>query len=106
MSEETILHQIIGDEIFTTYNEQYKYDSILLAKDSKSITNNLTIPVKTNKFILSDRVFTYGKPIYGYAEIETDDFYFLRENNFKNSKIHQRYRLKYYFKIILKNPLE
>lgn len=106
MSEETISHQIIGNRIFTTYNEQYKYDSIILAKDAKNTTNSLTIPVKTNKFILSDSFFTYGKPIYGYAEIETDDFYFLRENNFKNNKIHQRYRLKYYFKIILKKPLE
>jgi hypothetical protein len=102
MSKETISHKIIGDQVETTYNEYYKQDSILKADSSASKTNDLTIPATTIKFVLSDKIFSEGKTIYGEAEIITADFLYLNAFGFKNEILKHRYHFKYYFKIRIK----
>lgn len=102
MSKEKISHKIIGNKVETTYNEYYKQDSILKADSSATKTNDLTIPATTIKFVLSDRIFSEGKTIYGEAEIITADFLYLNAFDFKNEILKHRYHYKYYFKIRIK----
>ncbi len=102
MSSETITHKIIGTQVKTTYNEYYKQDSILKANSAATKTNDLTIPARTIKFVLSDKIFSEGKTIYGEAEIITADFLYLNAFNFKNETLKHRYHYKYYFKFRIK----
>jgi hypothetical protein len=102
MSRETISHKIIGNKVETTYNEYYKQDSILKADSSATKTNDLTIPATTIKFVLSDKIFSEGKTIYGEAEIITADFLYLNAFGFKNEILKHRHHFKYYFKIRIK----
>ena len=102
MSKEKISHKIIGNKVETTYNEYYKQDSILKADSSATKTNDLTIPAKTIKFVLSDKIFSEGKTIYGEAEIITADFLYLNAFDFKNEILKHRYHYKYYFKFRIK----
>jgi hypothetical protein len=102
MPKEKISHKIIGNKVETTYNEYYKQDSILKADSSATKTNDLTIPATTIKFVLSDKIFSEGKTIYGEAEIITADFLYLNAFGFKNEILKHRYHFKYYFKIRIK----
>jgi len=102
MSREKISHKIIGNQVETTYNEYYKQDSILKADSSATKTNDLTIPATTIKFVLSDKIFSEGKTIYGEAEIITAAFLNLNAFGFKNEILKHRYHFKYYFKIRIK----
>ncbi len=102
MSEQTIRHKIIGRSVTTTYEEFYKEDNILRANESAPITNDLIVPATTVKFILSDKIFTEGKTIYGQADVITKDFLFEAAPDFKYHIMKHRFHFKYYFKIKLK----
>ena len=102
MSNQTIRHKIIGKKVTSSYEEFYKEENILRDRDGAPVTNDLTVPATTVKFVLSDKVFTEGKTIYGYADVITKDFLFEAAPQFKYNIMKHRFHFKYYFKIKLK----
>jgi len=102
MSEQTIRHKISGNSVTSSYEEYYKEEHILRAYDGAPVTNDLTVPVTTVKFILSDSSFTEGKTIYGMADVITKDFLFEAAPDFIYHILKHRFHFKYYFKITVK----
>ena len=101
MSEQTFRHKIFGNTVTSSYEEYYKEDNILRAHDGAPITNDLIVPATTTKFVLSDKVFTDGKTIYGYADVISKDFLFEAAPDFKYHIMKHRFHFKYYFKLKL-----
>jgi len=99
MSEQTIRHKIFRNSVTSSYEEYYKEEHILRANESAPITNDLIVPASTIKFVLSDKIFTEGKTIYGYADVITKDFLFEAAPDFRYHILKHRFHFKYYFKI-------
>jgi len=102
MSNQIIRHKIFHNSIKSSYEEFYKDDNILRAHDGAPVTNDLTVPATTVKFVLSDKIFTEGKTIYGYADVITKDFLFEAAPEFIYHIMKHRFHFKYYFKIKVK----
>ncbi len=98
----SISHLIIKNKVKTEVNIYYKNNSILKKEiKSKKLTNNLFIKGNALAFSLSDTKFANNKIIYGFAEINSDEFYckdFYNEDQF----LQLRYKMKYYFKFKVK----
>ncbi len=104
--QQTITHLIFKNSLKTFHNEYLKRDVILKADINDSLTNNLTIPVKTIKFTLSDNVFKVRKIIFGSAEIITSP-YFKKDLGEENYFYNLQTKMKYYFKFrVTKNILQ
>lgn len=94
----TILHILYKNSIATNLNLHFKNDSILKSKlTDEKFVNNLNIKTSTLKFTLSDSLFTCNNTIYGFADLETDDFC-IKDLQEDNQVLQLRYRIQYYFK--------
>jgi hypothetical protein len=104
--EQALTHLIFKNRIKTFHTEYLKWDALFKANINDSLTNNLTIPAKTIKFILSDNVFKAGKTIFGSAEIITSS-YFKKDLGEESYFYNLQRRMKYYFKFrVTKNILQ
>lgn len=101
-----ITHLIINNSVQTEYHQWIKYDTCFRTDLKEEKTNNLTLKFTTNKFVISDKNFTVGKTIYGYADI-TSKPYFQDETSFINGYIERRLHFRYYFKfVVVRNDTE
>ncbi|RWZ85508.1 MAG: hypothetical protein EO766_16705 [Hydrotalea sp. AMD] len=97
-SSKSISHSLYKNSISTKLNLYYKYDTILKSKlTDKKFVNNLDVKANTLHFTLSDSIFFENKYIYGFADIESEDFY-IKDSYQENQILHLRYRMKYFFK--------
>jgi len=98
-SSKSISHFIYKNSAKTNINIYYKYDSILKVKSTdEDFSNEINLGTTKATLTLSDTTFTKNKSVFGFAEIITQDFYQIDNNN-DNKIWHLRYRMKYYFKI-------
>lgn len=74
---EFIQYKIYGDKFDVKYKEYYKKEPMLKLKLEDTLTSEINIPIKVNKFELSSLNFKSTDKIYGYCEFETEPYYFV-----------------------------
>lgn len=96
-----IKHKIHLRQVTSQYDESYKYDSVLRLDLMDTKVPNLSIPIKTKKFLISTLSYNAGQIIYGQVEFETGPYYY-DTIGFKNNYIKKRLRCVYFFKVRIK----
>ena len=93
-----INHKVYLRHVTSDYEEYYKYDSVLRLDLKDPKVSELSIPIKTNKFLVSTSSYKAGQVIYGQVDFETAPYYY-DSFGFKNNYIKKRLRCVYLFKV-------
>lgn len=99
---EFIQHKVYGDNFTVKYEEHYKKEPMLKLKLEDTLTSEINIPIKVNKFELSSLIFKSKDKIHGYCDFETEPYFFVGRN-LKTGILFLKKRFVYYFETRIAN---